>query len=52
MIGRFIYIAMCLTAAGYLTVANARGLSFWLGVTRGLSSRGGTAGGHSAFHHK
>jgi hypothetical protein len=52
MIPRSIYSLVCILAAIFLMVTNARGLSFWLGLASGFSSRGGSGGGYSAFHHK
>lgn len=45
-----IYLVMCLTAAGYLFLADSRGWSFLLAATNGIARARG--GGGAAFHHK
>lgn len=46
-----IYILLCLGAAGYLAIADARGWSFIHSVSRSLLRAGGPRGAHS-FNHK
>lgn len=45
-----VYILICLAAAGYLALADARGLSFFQSVSRGLLRATGNRA-HS-FNHK
>ncbi len=51
MIRHPIYLVLCVLSAAYLSMADARGLSFWLGLSNGISSHG-WSGSHSTFHHK
>lgn len=46
-----IYILLCLGAAGYLALADARGLSFLRSVSYGLA-RATTGGRAHSFNHK